>query len=155
MRKGISIRNRDWRSFKAAPAKPVSGLSLSQQSAIKAGAGTGQGVRKIQLSIRYAVGGKRNPGHKVGGGLDDMIPVRQSRHFQVEESGFSSRLHGDDRRLRGVKFLGAVDVIRCQIVQVRHNTVHYCADGLPCLIWVVEAENVPELVKRDAVEIPE
>ena len=51
--------------------------SRSQQSAIKAGVGTERvGVHEIQLPIRNAVGGKRNPGHKVGGDLDDRIPVR-------------------------------------------------------------------------------
>ena len=75
-----------------------SSSSRGQQSAIKAGAGTDQvRVHEIQLAIRNVVGGERNPGHEIGGGLDDMIPVRQSRHCQVEESGFSSRLHSDDR----------------------------------------------------------
>ena len=84
-----------------------------------------------------------------------MIPVRQSRHFQVEESGVSSRFQSDDRGLRRVKCLGAVDVILCQAVQVRNNTVHDCAHGLPCLIGVVEAKHVSELMKCNAEEIAE
>ena len=84
-----------------------------------------------------------------------MIPVRQSRHLQVEESGFSSRLHSDDRGPSRVKGLGAFDVIRCQAVQVRNNAVHDCAHGLPCLIRVVEAKHVSELMKCNAEEIAE
>src|SRR5206468_5379450 len=67
----------------------VRSLSRGHQSAIKAGSKTDQvGVREIQFPIRNAVGGERIPSPKVGGVLDDMIPVRQSRHFQVKESGF-------------------------------------------------------------------
>src|SRR5439155_8658946 len=76
----------------------VRSLSRGHQSAIKAGSKTDQvGVREIQFPIRNAVGGERIPSPKVGGVLDDMIPVRQSRHFQVKESGFHSRLQSDNR----------------------------------------------------------
>src|SRR5207247_3729308 len=84
----------------------VRSLSRRHQSAIKAGSKTDQvGVREIQFPIRNAVGGERIPSPKVGGVLDDMIPVRQSRHFQVKESGFNSRLQSDNRAPRRVKRL--------------------------------------------------
>ena len=84
-----------------------------------------------------------------------MISVRQCRHFQLEESGFSSRLHSDDRGSRRVKLLGAINVIRGQTVHVRGNAVHYCFHGLTCLIRVAEAKRVSEFMKGDAEEIAE